>query len=156
MIDTHAHVIATDERRYPRAPLGGKQSDWSRERPVSAEQMLAAMDAAGIDKTVLVQASTCYGHDNSYLADAVAAHPRRFIGVFSVDVLAPDAPQSFLERVVKTFGAPRIAWGSNFPAAEGKLAALLAEARQALADLSDVERGWIFSRAAKNLYAGLA
>ena len=67
-----------------------------------------------------------------------------------------DAPQSFLERVVKTFGAPRIAWGSNFPASDGKLAALLAEARQALAALSGAERDWIFSRSAKNLYAGIA
>src|SRR5919198_2856569 len=92
MIDTHAHVIATDERRYPRAPLGGKQSDWSRERPVSAEQMIAAMDSASVERTVLVQASTCYGHDNSYVADAVAAHRSRFAGVFSVDMLAPDAP----------------------------------------------------------------
>jgi predicted TIM-barrel fold metal-dependent hydrolase len=40
-----------------------------------------------------VQASTCYGHDNSYVAAAVAAHPERFTGVFSVDVLAPDAPE---------------------------------------------------------------
>jgi predicted TIM-barrel fold metal-dependent hydrolase len=40
-----------------------------------------------------VQASTCYGHDNSYVADAVAAYPARFTGVFSVDVLAPDAPE---------------------------------------------------------------
>jgi predicted TIM-barrel fold metal-dependent hydrolase len=91
-IDIHPHVISPDERRYPRAPLGGKQSDWSRERPVSAEEMLRAMDEAGIERSVLVQASTCYGHDNSYLADAVAAHPKRFAGVFSVDVLAPDAP----------------------------------------------------------------
>ena len=56
------------------------------------EQMIAAMDQAGIAKSALVQASTCYGHDNSYVADAVAAHSERFTGVFSVDVLAPDAP----------------------------------------------------------------
>jgi L-fuconolactonase len=266
MIDTHAHVISTDERRYPRAPLGGKQSDWSRERPVSAEELLAAMDAAGIEKTVLVQASTCYGHDNSYVADAVAAQPRRFVGVFSVDMLAPDAPQrirhwiargltglrvfiaghttaqdarlddprsygawecavearlpicvqlrapalsqlqgmlerfaqarvlldhmarpvaddaeplfalakydnlylkltthnvrelpqGFFARVVKSYGAARIAWGSNYPAAEGPLGALLADAREALAALGATERGWIFSRTAKNFYAALA
>ena len=47
------------------------------------------MDAAGVQKAAIVQASTCYGHDNSYVADAVAAHPKRFTGVFSVDVLAP-------------------------------------------------------------------
>src|SRR5262245_64136773 len=89
IIDTHPHVISTDETRYPRAPIGGHQSDWSRERPVPYEKMIAAMDAAGIAKSVLVQASTCYGHDNSYVADAVSAHPERFTGVFSWEVFAP-------------------------------------------------------------------
>ena len=55
--------------------------------------MIAAMDEAGVDKSAVVQASTCYGHDNSYLADAVAKYPDRFTGVFSVDVLSPDAPE---------------------------------------------------------------
>jgi predicted TIM-barrel fold metal-dependent hydrolase len=92
-IDIHPHIIANDERRYPTAPLGGHQSDWSRLRPVTVDQMIAAMDEAGVDKSALVQASTCYGHDNSYVADAIVAHPNRFTGVFSVDVLAPDAPK---------------------------------------------------------------
>lgn len=55
--------------------------------------MIAAMDQAGIAKAALVQPSTCYGHDNSYVADAVAADPGRFTGVFSVDVLASDATE---------------------------------------------------------------
>jgi len=92
-IDIHPHVISTDTQLYPIDPLGGHKSDWSEERPVSVEQMIAAMDQAGIAKSALVQASTCYGHDNSYIADAVAAHPNRFTGVFSVDVLARDAPE---------------------------------------------------------------
>src|SRR5882724_7372534 len=92
IIDIHPHIITTDTARYPNAPLGGKKSDWSHERPNNMEQMIAAMAAAGVTKAVLVQASTCYGHDNSYVADAVAARPDLFTGVFSVDVLAPDAP----------------------------------------------------------------
>src|ERR1700689_818937 len=92
-IDIHPHVIRTDTVRYPNAPVGGHKSDWSRERPVSLEAMIVAMDGAGVQKAAIVQASTCYGHDNSYVADAVAAHPNRFTGVFSVDVLAADAPQ---------------------------------------------------------------
>jgi predicted TIM-barrel fold metal-dependent hydrolase len=92
-IDIHPHIIADDEKRYPLSPLGGHQSDWSRLRPVTVAQMIAAMDEAGVDKSAIVQASTCYGHDNSYVADAVAAHPHRFTGVFSVDVLAANAPQ---------------------------------------------------------------
>jgi predicted TIM-barrel fold metal-dependent hydrolase len=91
-IDIHPHVIADDEKRYPLAPLGGHQSDWSRSRPATYQQMIAAMDAAGVEKAALVQASTCYGHDNSYVADAVAASPSRFTGVFSVDALASNAP----------------------------------------------------------------
>lgn len=93
VIDIHPHIIATDTKRYPLAPIGGHQSEWSQTRPVTTEQMLKAMDEAGVGKSAMVQASTCYGHDNSYVADAVAAHPDRFTGVFSVDVLAPDASE---------------------------------------------------------------
>ena len=92
-IDIHPHIISGDAIRYPLAPLGGHQSDWSRTRPVTLEQLVAAMDTAGVQKAAIVQASTCYGHDNSYVADAVSGHPKRFTGVFSVDVLAPDAPE---------------------------------------------------------------
>ena len=96
-IDIHPHIIANDAARYPLAPLGGHQSDWSRTRPVTLEQLIAAMDKSGVQKAAIVQASTCYGHDNSYVADAVVAYPNRFTGVFSVDVLAPDAPRRMRE-----------------------------------------------------------
>jgi predicted TIM-barrel fold metal-dependent hydrolase len=91
--DIHPHIISNDPARYPLAPLGGHQSDWSRTRPVTVEQLVAAMDTTGVQKAAVVQASTCYGHDNSYVADAVAAYPNRFTGVFSVDVLAADSSE---------------------------------------------------------------
>ncbi|HTF13350.1 MAG TPA: amidohydrolase, partial [Burkholderiales bacterium] len=68
VIDIHPHVVSSDAKRYPLSPLSGRQSDWSRERPVGPEGMIAAMDEAGVAKAALVQASTCYGHDNSCLA----------------------------------------------------------------------------------------
>ena len=108
VIDIHPHIISTDESRYPRAPLGGHQSTWSATRPVNIEQMIKAMDAAGVDKSAMVQASTCYGHDNSYVADLVAAHPDRFTGVFSVDVLAPDAPEKIRYWVGKKLTGLRL------------------------------------------------
>jgi predicted TIM-barrel fold metal-dependent hydrolase len=64
VVDSHSHVIADDPVRYPLAPMGGKQSDWSKERPVNGFGMAQAMKEAGVAKSVLVQASTCYGHDN--------------------------------------------------------------------------------------------
>ena len=116
IIDVHPHVISTDIQRYPNAPVGGHKSDWSRERPVSVEQMISAMDQAGIAQSALVQASTCYGHDNSYVADAVAAHPNRFTGVFSVDVLAPGAPEKIRYWVSRNLTGMRLfTAGSTMP-----------------------------------------
>ena len=73
IIDTHCHVIATDTKTYPLKPLFGKQSDWSAEHPLDYPDMVAADKAAGVDKSVLVQASSAYAFDNSYVADSVAA-----------------------------------------------------------------------------------
>jgi len=91
IFDIHTHVISADTARYPLAPLGGKQSDWSRTRPVSAEGLIAEMDRAGVARSAVVHASTAYGFDNSYVADSVARYPDRFTGVFSIDMFAPDA-----------------------------------------------------------------
>ena len=122
IIDIHPHVISTDTTRYPRAPLGGHQSDWSRERPVGVDEMIAAMDTAGIAKSALVQASTCYGHDNSYVADAVAAHPDRVPGVFSADVLAPDAVEKMKHWMGKGLTGMRLfTTGSTMPGQAGWL-----------------------------------
>jgi predicted TIM-barrel fold metal-dependent hydrolase len=93
-IDIHPHIIARDDVKYPRAPLFGVQSDWSRERPVTVEGLIAEMDAAGVHKAAIVQASTCYGFDNSYLCDSIAKYPKRLSAVGSVDLTAPDVKQT--------------------------------------------------------------
>src|SRR6185312_13911433 len=103
IIDIHPHVISTDNVRYPLQPLGGTQSTWSRDRPTPYEKMIVEMDKAGVAKSALVHASTAYGHDNSYVAEAIAAHPERFTGVFSVDVLAPDAVEKMKTWIGKGF-----------------------------------------------------
>jgi predicted TIM-barrel fold metal-dependent hydrolase len=116
IIDIHPHVISTDTRKYPQAPLGGHQSDWSRERPVGYEQMIRDQDAAGVAKAALVQASTCYGHDNSYLAEAVAAHPERFTGVFSCDIVAEDATKQMAKWMKQGMTGMRVfTTGSTMP-----------------------------------------
>jgi predicted TIM-barrel fold metal-dependent hydrolase len=114
--DIHPHVISTDLGRHPLTPLGGVQSTWSRDRPVSFEKLISEMDRAGIDKAAIVQASTAYGHDNSYVAEAIAAHPGRFTGVFSVDVLADDAVAKMRHWLSRGFGGMRLfTTGSTMP-----------------------------------------
>src|SRR5258708_39917618 len=57
--------------------------------------LLQAMEEAGVAKAAIVHSSTAYGYDNSYAADAVAAVPSRFTGVYSIDAMAPDAVKTF-------------------------------------------------------------
>ena len=279
LIDSHCHVIAADTTRYPHQPLFGKQSDWSAGHSLDHPEMVKANVDTGIDKAILVQASSVYGFDNSYVADSVTAHPDRFIGVFSIDVVARDAvekmkywmgrglvgmriftsgsthaeqetffadeaacpawtfasdqglpvcmqmrvqglplletvlkrfrrarviidhfaradaadgppfaaaaplwalakypnvtvkvthrpieqamkgkatPQAFLGKAVQEFGASRMIWGSNFPAAPQPLSELIAMGRNALSFLPQQDQDWIFFKTAQTLYPALA
>jgi predicted TIM-barrel fold metal-dependent hydrolase len=279
IIDTHCHVIASDTKKYPLAPLYGKQSEWSAGHALDYPDMMKADIEAGVDKAVLVQASSAYGFDNSYVTDSVKAHPERFIGVFSIDVVAPDAaakmkhwmgqgltgmriftsgsthaaqetffadetampawqfasdqelpmcmqmrvaglplleekvirrfpkvriildhfaraeaadgppfpsaaalwalakhpnvylklthrpieqsmkgkstPEAFLGKAIREFGANRVCWGSNFPAADPPLPELIAMARKALSFLSQADQDQIFYKTALDLYPAL-
>ncbi|MGP2441594.1 amidohydrolase family protein [Streptomyces sp. JW3] len=98
-VDAHCHIISADTSSYPPAPLGGKQSAWAATRPVTAEGMLARMDETGIDQAVLVQATTHYGYDNSYVLDSSRSRPDRFVAVGTVDPLRPDAADSLKAAV---------------------------------------------------------
>ena len=93
IVDTHAHVISDDLERYPVAPLHGRRTDWSSERPVSYERFAAMTLEAGVGQVVLVHSSTTYGHDNTYAADSAERDPSRFVPVGSCDPFAPDAPE---------------------------------------------------------------
>jgi L-fuconolactonase len=279
VLDIHPHIVSPDTERYPLAPLGGTQSSWSSERPTTYEMLLKEMDAAGVDKAAIVHSSTAYGYDNSYVADAVAAVPSRFTGVYSIDVLAPDAvktfdawlmrgcsgmrlfttgstlpdqakwfvdpkthpfwehaaaknipvcmqmkaegipllrqimdrfpkvtiildhlarapfadgpphaaaaelfdlakyqqlylkvtpinvtpkswgkatPASLFGKVIDTFGAARIGWGSNFPNSLGTLSEILGAARKAFSFAKESDQDWIFGKTAQVLYPSLA
>ncbi|MEV5529854.1 amidohydrolase family protein [Streptomyces prunicolor] len=279
VVDAHCHIISEDQARYPRAPIGGKQSAWAESRPVTAAGMVTRMDEAGIGQAVLVQATTAYGYDNSYVLDSSRSHLGRFVAVGTFDPLrahaadilanavgggglagvrlftsgstvptqgewfaapetyefwrragelgitvclqmrlgvatkqlrqvlerfpdvrvlldhigypdiaasparagadvaelaqhpglflklthrnlerlydAGDAAADFLEPVVAAYGADRIAWGSNCPAAEQSLPELLRLAEDVLAVLPDDVRQAIFAGTARRLYPGL-
>ena len=112
-IDIHPHIISEDTAKYPRSPLFGVQSDWSKERPVTPEGLIAAMDEAGVEKAAIVQSSTCYGFDNSYVVDSVAQFPGRFTGVGSVDMLQPDAPERIRDWVKRGISGLRLFTGGS-------------------------------------------
>jgi L-fuconolactonase len=92
IVDIHPHIISDDEGRYPPAPLFGKRSDWSKERPTTVETLIASMDEAGVARAAVVHSSTTYGFDNSYVVDGCNQYKDRLVAVGSVDLLADDVP----------------------------------------------------------------
>jgi predicted TIM-barrel fold metal-dependent hydrolase len=66
------------------------------------------------------------------------------------------SPETFFPLLVKKFGASRIAWGSNYPSAEGSLKEMVNEAKSALAVLPKQDQEWILARTAQSLYPALA
>jgi L-fuconolactonase len=101
IIDIHPHIISPDTVQYPITPQEGHRSNWSSTRPIDFDQLIAEMDEAGVAKAAIVHSSTTYGHNNSYVADSIMHAPKRFAGVYSLDLLAPDAMATFdhwLER----------------------------------------------------------
>lgn len=87
IVDTHVHIWEMSDK-YPIGPTSPTWNSYPDE-PGTAEELLADMDANGVDWTVLVQTSWSTW-DNGYIADSVAQYPNRFIGHGLLDPLNPD------------------------------------------------------------------
>ena len=84
VIDAHLHVVSADTDRYPLQP-GGFGRDWWTGRSVDVAQIGRDLDAAGVDRGVIVQAVGPYRNDNRYARAAVAGDPDRFALVGAID-----------------------------------------------------------------------
>ena len=62
------------------------------------------------------------------------------------------APDSFFGKVMSTFGAERIAWGSNFPNSEGTMKEILTAAQKAFSFAKASDQDQIFGKTAQALY----
>ena len=88
IVDTHVHVWEIDPPRYPVGPTAPGWNSYPDE-PGTADELLAEMDANGVDRTVLVQTSWSTW-DNGYIADSVTRFPNRFIGHGLIDPQNPN------------------------------------------------------------------
>jgi L-fuconolactonase len=79
IIDAQVHVY---ERDHPGRPWRGSIAG---PLEVTGEQMVAAMDAAGVDAALLVSPWTMYGADTSLAEDVFTAHPQRFRLIAPID-----------------------------------------------------------------------
>lgn len=87
IVDTHAHIYSPDEATYPaiekpyRPPAGTGSPD----------QLQREAQAAGVDRVMMVQTTTFYGWDNSFVRDTAAASRDWAVGVCTLD---PEHPHS--------------------------------------------------------------
>jgi len=90
IIDSQVHVYAanTPERPWnPPDPPGTTKSNWPAH--VNGDEMVAAMDAVGVDGAIFVNAFSKYQYDSSYAVEVRNAHPGRFGLVKPVDPSDP-------------------------------------------------------------------
>ena len=87
IIDSQVHVWGpnTPERRWP----AGRENQSQRPIPLGADELLRAMDAAGVDRVVLVQPSW-EGDRNDLALEAARRNPQRFAVMGRFPVEAPD------------------------------------------------------------------
>src|SRR4029077_12099464 len=78
-LDAQVHAY---ERNHPGRPWLGTLYGRAE---VTGDQMVAAMDAVGVDGAVLVSPFSMYRYDASYAKEISAAHPDRFRLVKPVD-----------------------------------------------------------------------
>jgi predicted TIM-barrel fold metal-dependent hydrolase len=87
IVDTHAHIYSPDETAYPaiekpyRPPAGTGSPDHLRREAA----------AAGVDRVMMVQTTTFYGWDNTFVRDTAAVSGDWAVGVCTLD---PDHPHS--------------------------------------------------------------
>jgi predicted TIM-barrel fold metal-dependent hydrolase len=90
-IDVQVHAY---ERNHPGRPWAGTLHGPAE---VTGDQMVAAMDAVGVDGAVLVSPFSMYRYDASYAQEVYARHPGRFRLVKPVDPGDPAVAETIAE-----------------------------------------------------------
>ena len=130
IIDVQVHAY---ERNHPGRPWAGHLAGPDH---VTGDEMVAAMDAVGVDGAILVSPFSLYRYDPSYALDVAAAHPGKFGLVKPVDTA-----DAAVADVVADWAATKEAvgirimlnqTGSTDPADPGINRTLAAAARQSL------------------------
>lgn len=102
LFDSHAHLVADDQARYPRNPMQraadapyrppgviGRPGGHHGPNPINevpdVSRMLRWMQEENVDGAVAVQKRMIYRYDNSYILDSSDAHPEVFSAVVILD-----------------------------------------------------------------------
>src|SRR5437870_9803950 len=82
-IDSQVHAYEANSPKRPWLT----QPNWP--PSVNADEMVAAMDAVGVDGAINISPFSLYGYDASYALEVYAKHPTRFGLIKPVDTTNP-------------------------------------------------------------------
>ncbi len=116
LYDTHAHLISDDWQTYPPRPMVAglpvpKPTDYT----VTAEALVALMDAHAVAVSCVVQRGHLYGYDNSYIIEAGRRFPGRLLPVVILDAQDPATP-ALLTDMAKHQGVVGLRLANTRPA----------------------------------------
>ena len=131
VFDTHAHLIAGDQSRYPPSPMHGRLRPVDVTDPFDADELVARMDQTGVYRACAVQRGHLYGYNNAYVLASARRFPDRLTPVVMLPANGDDAPDT-LRRMV---GEQRIGG-----------------VRLAAARVTDLDTAWLNSPAAMRLW----
>ena len=97
-VDAHVHVFDRVSDEYPREVSGLAPAG----RRATAEMLLREMDAAGVDRAILIDMGGTEITQHRYVTHCVRRWPDRFTATGLVDVQDPDAPEKLKALVEAT------------------------------------------------------
>jgi len=120
LFDSHAHLVADDQARYPRNPMqraadapyrppgvignpGGHHGPNPVHEVPDALRMLRWMKEENVDGIVAVQKRMIYRYDNSYIIDSSDKYPHLFSAVVILDA-EDDATPALVRQYIRDHG----------------------------------------------------
>ena len=120
LFDSHAHLVADDQVRYPRNPMqrapdapyrapgvignpGGHHGPNPVHEVPDALRMLRWMEEENVDGIVAVQKRMIYRYDNSYILDSSDKYPNLFSAVVILDA-EDDATPALVRQYIRNNG----------------------------------------------------
>ena len=120
LFDSHAHLVADDQIRYPRNPMqraadapyrhpgvigkpGGKHGPNPVNEVPDASRLLSWMDDENVDGIVAVQKRMIYRYDNSYILDSSDNYPDIFSAVVILDA-EDEATPALVRQYIQQHG----------------------------------------------------
>lgn len=94
IFDTHAHVLSADRDTYPFGALRGGEVAPVTPVIFEVEELIAQMNALGVDRACLVQRATLYGYDNRYALTSAARFADRLAPIVVLDAQDKAAPET--------------------------------------------------------------